>query len=306
MKIDLELFRTFKAVFEIGTISGAARVLEVTQPSVTGHLKAQEAYAGHPLFERSTRNMKPTLYAKQLYNKVASSLTQLEVAEDFLQRKCNQSRSVTLYVGIYPGLFRQLLVPNIKKLDCNVVMTLNDNETLGTLLENGNMDLVVTTKDIPNRNVQYELLGTSRFILVAGGCTDISELPDLNLLNKKKIEAWLQKQVWYNTVYGEHLSSFWKLNFGRTPRFTPNYVLPDKYSIVCCLRNGTGLAVLPESLCREFLLKGEIKEVWGGYTEMKNTLFLGQRKNTLYMNEIKELKKLLRTEFLKTHPTTQN
>lgn len=39
---------------------------------------------------------------------------------------------------------------------------------------------------------------------------------------------------------------------------------------------------------------------------MKNTLFLGQRKNTLYMNEIKELKKLLRTEFLKTHPTTQN
>ena len=141
---------------------------------------------------------------------------------------------------------------------------------------------------------------------VAGGCTDISELPDLNLLNKKKIEAWLQKQVWYNTVYGEHLSSFWKLNFGRTPRFTPNYVLPDKYSIVCCLRNGTGLAVLPESLCREFLLKGEIKEVWGGYTEMKNTLFLGQRKNTLYMNEIKELKKLLRTEFLKTHPTTQN
>ena len=27
MKIDLELFRTFKAVFEIGTISGAARVL---------------------------------------------------------------------------------------------------------------------------------------------------------------------------------------------------------------------------------------------------------------------------------------
>lgn len=117
MKIDLELFRTFKAVFEIGTISGAARVLEVTQPSVTGHLKALEAYAGHPLFERSTRNMKPTLYAKQLYNKVASSLTQLEVAEDFLQRKCNQSRSVTLYVGIYPGLFRQLLVPNIKKLD---------------------------------------------------------------------------------------------------------------------------------------------------------------------------------------------
>lgn len=43
MKIDLELFRTFKAVFEIGTISGAARVLEVTQPSVTGHLKALEA-----------------------------------------------------------------------------------------------------------------------------------------------------------------------------------------------------------------------------------------------------------------------
>lgn len=85
MKIDLELFRTFKAVFEIGTISGAARVLEVTQPSVTGHLKALEAYAGHPLFERSTRNMKPTLYAKQLYNKVASSLTQLEVAEDFAE-----------------------------------------------------------------------------------------------------------------------------------------------------------------------------------------------------------------------------
>ena len=302
MKVDLEWIRTFKADFEAGTISGGARTLGVTQPAVTGHLKALETYTGYPLFERSTRNLKPTVYAKQLYNQIVEPLIKLENVENRFHRKNEQRNSITLYVGIYPGLFRQLLVPNIRKLDCNVVITLNDNETLEQLLENGNTDLIVTTKNIPNRNIIYEPLGISRFMLVAGGNTDISGFIGLDIHDKRNLKKWLQNQLWYNTVYGEHLSTFWKLNFGKEPDFVPNYVLPDKYSILCCLKNGTGMAVLPESLCREAVNKGEIKELWRGYTEMKNTLFLGQRKNTLYIAKIEELKKILKTEFHRTHP----
>src|SRR5699024_701818 len=115
MKVDLEWIRTFKAVFEAGTISGGARTLGVTQPAVTGHLKALETYTGYPLFERSTRNLKPTVYAKQLYNQIVEPLIKLENVENRFHRKNEQRNSITLYVGIYPGLFKQLLVPNIRK-----------------------------------------------------------------------------------------------------------------------------------------------------------------------------------------------
>ena len=301
MKVNLEWLRTFKAVFETGTVSGAAKELELTQPAVTTQLKALEAYTGYQLFERSTRNVQPTLYAKQLYNQVAGSLMKLESVESKLRHKGGKGDRVTLYIGIYPGLFRQLFVPNIRKLDCNVVVTLNDNETLKRQLENGATDLIITTKEIPNRNILYEPLGESCFVLVAGSATDLSGFTELDMQNKKQVKRWLQKQEWYNTAYGENLSTFWKLNFGKELDLVPNYIIPDKFSILGCLLFGTGLAVLPESLCYEAIGQGSVVELWKGYVEMKNTLYIGQRKNTLHVDKMEELKQMLKAEFQRTH-----
>lgn len=55
-----DLFRTFAFVLREGSLSGAARALGMTQPSVARHIDALEAAVGGKLFIRSQRGLSPT------------------------------------------------------------------------------------------------------------------------------------------------------------------------------------------------------------------------------------------------------
>lgn len=59
-EIGWELYRTFLAVLTEGSLSGAARALGITQPTVGRHVTALEAAFGQPLFTRSQTGLLPT------------------------------------------------------------------------------------------------------------------------------------------------------------------------------------------------------------------------------------------------------
>ncbi len=58
---DWNLYRSFLAVIDIGSLSGAARDLSLAQPTVARHIEAFEAaLGGGPLFTRSGAGLRPT------------------------------------------------------------------------------------------------------------------------------------------------------------------------------------------------------------------------------------------------------
>ncbi len=61
-----DLYRSFGAAAKEGSLSGAARVLGLTQPTVARHLDALEAHLGQRLFVRSQRGLVPTEAALQI------------------------------------------------------------------------------------------------------------------------------------------------------------------------------------------------------------------------------------------------
>jgi DNA-binding transcriptional LysR family regulator len=61
-----ELYRTFLEVVRDGSLSGAARKLELTQPTVGRHIDALESVLGLPLFTRSQRGLTATAAALEL------------------------------------------------------------------------------------------------------------------------------------------------------------------------------------------------------------------------------------------------
>ncbi len=61
-----DLYRTFLAVVEEGSLSGAARRLGLTQPTVSRHVDALEAALGADLFLRSQRGLAATEMALEL------------------------------------------------------------------------------------------------------------------------------------------------------------------------------------------------------------------------------------------------
>ena len=67
MDPDWSLWRTFLAVMEAGSLSGAARTLGITQPTVGRQIAALEAQlGGEPLFTRSPGGLNPTRAARAL------------------------------------------------------------------------------------------------------------------------------------------------------------------------------------------------------------------------------------------------
>lgn len=61
-----DLYRSFVAVLREGSLSGAARALGLTQPSIARHIDALEAVLGTRLFVRTQRGLSPTDAARAL------------------------------------------------------------------------------------------------------------------------------------------------------------------------------------------------------------------------------------------------
>lgn len=55
-----DLYRTFLSILEEGSLSGAARTLGLTQPTIARHLEALEVSLGLELFVRSQQGLSPT------------------------------------------------------------------------------------------------------------------------------------------------------------------------------------------------------------------------------------------------------
>lgn len=64
--IGWELYRSFLGVLQEGSLSGAARVLDVAQPTVGRHIAALEKSLGLALFTRSQTGLMPTEAAQSL------------------------------------------------------------------------------------------------------------------------------------------------------------------------------------------------------------------------------------------------
>ena len=60
LALDWDHYRTFLAILQEGSQSGAARALGLTQPTIARHLDALERAAGKPLFLRSYQGLMPT------------------------------------------------------------------------------------------------------------------------------------------------------------------------------------------------------------------------------------------------------
>lgn len=61
-----DLYRTFNAVLSEGSLSGAARALGLTQPSIARHIDTLEEAVGAALFLRTSRGLSPTEAAIEL------------------------------------------------------------------------------------------------------------------------------------------------------------------------------------------------------------------------------------------------
>lgn len=294
MRWNLEWIRTFKAIYETGTLSSAAQELFISQPGVSLHLNSLEAFTGTKLFDRAARKMVPTEKGKFLYNSILEPLKKLEAAEQHFHKR-SQDERVTVSVGMCFETFQYTLEEHIAGLPFNLIIKFGEYPQMQHDLDNGLLDLIITPKKGNQQNLEYRPFSKERIVLIAGSETEttaIKELFDQNDL--KEAADLLKKQLWYSTAADmEHLKNFWHQHFGEHPDFSPNFIVPNISSIIRCLSSSKGFSIVPDFLCTDAIASGKIKLIWEGITPLENTLYFGTRKKTMYKNEIALLEQLL-------------
>lgn len=76
--MKLKHLEVFHAVMLTGSLSGAARLLHVTQPAATQALQSAELQLGYALFSRQNNRLVPTAEALALFPEVQKLVTQLD------------------------------------------------------------------------------------------------------------------------------------------------------------------------------------------------------------------------------------
>ena len=293
--VNLEWYRTFKEIYENGTLTKASIALHSSQPGVSVHLNALEAYIGKKLFERTSRKMIPTEDGKILYEYIIGSLRKLEIAEQHF-KKTTQEKNPSLNIGMCSEMFQLIIEPEIPKLDFDLMARFGAHTDLIKDLNNGILDLVITPKKQSKEKslVEYVPFSKERIILIAGNKTDVTKVQKY-IESKKidKLENELLRNIWYSSSNEmEHFRRFWFENFKKKPTFKPNYILPNITSIIRCLNNGNGLALVPDFLCQEQILRNEINIVWKGQVKTENTLYFASRTDLKYKKELDVIKRI--------------
>jgi DNA-binding transcriptional LysR family regulator len=83
--INLRYVEVFHAIMVAGSVTGAARILNVTQPAVTAMLKHCESQIKFKLFQRTGGRLKPTKEAEALFPNVAAIFGRVEAFERMVQ-----------------------------------------------------------------------------------------------------------------------------------------------------------------------------------------------------------------------------
>ena len=172
MKIDLNLFVVFEAIYCEGNISKAASALNLSQPAVSHSLAKLRAQFDDKLFIRQGNQMQPTALAKNVIGDVREALHQLQTSvyqaqkfEPSTSRKyCTVSLHGSLEASYLPLFVEQLLTesPNMNFTSKRIRRGELENK-----LASGDIDVAIDILLPVSSNVVHQRLTQDNLVVVA-------------------------------------------------------------------------------------------------------------------------------------------
>jgi DNA-binding transcriptional LysR family regulator len=169
--LDLRDLRYFEAIAETGHVGRAATKVFRSQPALTASVRRLEAALGTALFERVGRGIRLTAAGDAL---VRRARTLRLTSEDTMREIGEVGAGVAGHVriGILPTLARFLMPPLCRVfLDGAPGVTLKtvigQNDVIGQQLEDGEIDLIVTTGVKPAEHLAIHPVLSDEAVVIA-------------------------------------------------------------------------------------------------------------------------------------------
>lgn len=299
-RISLDLLHTFLAVHRAGTLTRAADVLGLSQPTVTAQLRTLESRLGQALFVRGARGVTPTPAADDLARRLDGPLDALAGIAGSL----GGTPERTLLLGGPAELMSARVLPALTGViaqGVSVRVRLGLADDLLTDLTAGRLDLVVSAIRPRRAGLHAEPLCDEEFLLVGSPAlagrpaarrekVDGGEGGDGNPGREstnagtagpgraRRDKADLERLPLL--AYAEDLPiirRWWRHVLGTPPPKRAVLVVPDLRGLRAAAVAGIGATVLPRYLIADELDAGTLVDLCPADDPPINTLYLATR-----------------------------
>ena len=278
--VNLEWYRTFKSVYKNANFSLAAKELFISQPAVSQQIAMLETHVGYKLFNRKSKGVEPTEYAKLLNNLIIEALDRLENVENgFRDKAFNANRLIS--IGISKHLMSSLGNALLSKFEF-IDFSFHENDVLFELVNSKKLDFAVVTKQYDTFDTIQKKLGQIKQIIVGSTNIDATELiSKIKSEDFDSIELWLNDQKWFShNSQIPHIKLFWLHVFNKKrPSMIPNYIIPSEYEMIEMLSKNTGIAVVWDINAKIFIEEKRIELLWNSEQMPSTDVFLLSGKN---------------------------
>lgn len=163
--IDFELYRIFKIVADEENITKASKILNISQPAITKHIKNLEDLLNFKLFERTNTGLSLTQKGRKIYEEIKEPVILLD---NIYKKYCGINEiCIGIHAAMLNSSFNEKVMNFINNKNINV-MNYNTDEMLSKL-ESQEIDIAISKKHPTYKNdkIEFIQLGLLNDIIVA-------------------------------------------------------------------------------------------------------------------------------------------
>ncbi|MDM4762325.1 LysR family transcriptional regulator [Galbitalea sp. SE-J8] len=265
---SLEHLRTFLTVHRAGSLTEAAGLLGLSQPTVSAHIRSLEAALGYRLFVRGRTGVTTTAKGSELARELGPHIDALDDLTALAATAVPSPRAV--HLGGPADLIASAVLPHLAALGAAVAAPVwfrfGLADELLEALRTRELDVVVSAVPPRAAGVAATPLYDEEFVLVAA-----PHWADA-VANPERIPV---------IAYAGNLPivrRYWRSVFGRRPdALQLSAVVPDLRGIRVALLGGAGMSVLPHYLVEADLARGDLVALHRPEVAPLNTVFLATR-----------------------------
>ncbi|MCR5666772.1 MAG: LysR family transcriptional regulator [Eubacterium sp.] len=258
---QLDDFQVFKTVAEQKSISKAAKILYLTQPTITRTIQRLESELNATLFLRSKQGVSMTKEGELLFEHVTIACNHIDIAKDKLSRLSSLSTGI-LNIGVTEMTMQYYLLPYLVELkkdypNINIHLSFEYPDTILYKLNSGFIDLAFLTTPLElDDTVQCTPVFHFHDILIAG--------PNyFSLTNKRQHLSDLTKFPFilmeHNTSARAYIESFFAKHH---VTIKPEFSLSSMPLIVPMVIRNLGLAFIPSVYVQKEYFRDDVRRIF--------------------------------------------
>ena len=278
-KMNSKQLKYFLKTADKGSITGAAKDLDIAQPAISQQISSLEHELSVQLFERDFRGVRLTSSGKKFYLRAKSIVHQMGIAKtEIFDSESNPSGRIS--IGMAQAVCNVLAIPlsqAIQKSYPNIELTMHygNPDFLNQCLSNGQIDLAITyehtvldkhfsSTPLIKENI-YLVVGTlqvkeSYQQLIMQDTIEFKQLADFEIILPNQNDPLVQMLNRYETKTGVRIWN--KQNFG---------LLMTNLRYVT---DGLGLMILPSSAVFHLEKSKQVKTIAITHPEMSRDVLL--------------------------------